>query len=185
MRFSRASTSPAKAISSSCALLPTMLCSPRPLQPSPRTDTARMNSAIPCCSIGNRCFYRANRTGPRFSKRSLYSRRGYDVGKIDGVPGARRARKSELCCSGPRVGICEGFAAAIAAAKVVKGTGFGHCGIRRQDPEMTQPRPPVPSPAMSSVDGSRIARGNSLFWRIGRVQSSVRPVHAAVRSCWP
>ena len=38
---------------------------------------------------------------------------------------------------------------------------------------------------MSSVDGSRIARGNSLFWRIGRVQSSVRPVHAAVRSCWP
>jgi hypothetical protein len=33
---------------------------------------------------------------------------------------------------------------------------------------------------MSSVDGFRIARGKSLFWRIGRVQSSVRPVHAAV-----
>jgi hypothetical protein len=39
------------------------------------------------------------------------------------------------------------------------------------------------SPA--SVDGSRIARGNSTFWRVGRVQSSVRPVGAAIGDCWP
>ena len=33
-------------------------------------------------------------------------------------------------------------------------------------------------PAMSSVDGSRIARGDLRVWRFGRVQSSVRPVDA-------
>ena len=32
---------------------------------------------------------------------------------------------------------------------------------------------------MTSVDDSRIARENSTFWRVGRVQSSVRPVDAA------
>jgi hypothetical protein len=38
---------------------------------------------------------------------------------------------------------------------------------------------------LSSVDGSRVARGNSAFWRIGRVRSSVRPVDAAIEDCWP
>jgi hypothetical protein len=35
------------------------------------------------------------------------------------------------------------------------------------------------------VDGSRIARDNLTFWRVGRVQSSVRPVDAAIEDCWP
>lgn len=44
---------------------------------------------------------------------------------------------------------------------------------------------PSPSPRKSSVDGSRDARGNWTLRRVGRVQSSVRPVDAAVRDCWP
>ena len=31
---------------------------------------------------------------------------------------------------------------------------------------------------MSSVDGSRVVKCDLMFWRIGRVQSSVRPVDA-------
>jgi len=36
------------------------------------------------------------------------------------------------------------------------------------------------------VDGSRIAAGEQSFWRVGRVQSCVRPVHAVARvDRWP
>ena len=50
MRFSPASTSPAKAISSCCAPLPTMPCSSASRRRSPRAAIARTSSAIPCCS---------------------------------------------------------------------------------------------------------------------------------------
>lgn len=61
MRFSRASTSLVKAISSSCAPSPTMPWSSGPPQRSSRPATALMNSAIPCCSTASHYFYRANR----------------------------------------------------------------------------------------------------------------------------
>ena len=60
MRFSLASTSRAKAISSCCALLPTTASSPVPPPLSPHAVTVRMNSAIPCCSTVNRYFIGAN-----------------------------------------------------------------------------------------------------------------------------
>ncbi|RIV76665.1 SRPBCC domain-containing protein [Pelagerythrobacter aerophilus] len=33
----------------------------------------------------------------------------------------------------------------------------------------------------TSVDGSRVARANAMCWRLGRVQTSVRPVDAAMK----
>jgi len=39
---------------------------------------------------------------------------------------------------------------------------------------------------LSCVDGSRIASGELSFWRVGRVQSCVRPVDAVVHvDRWP
>jgi hypothetical protein len=36
----------------------------------------------------------------------------------------------------------------------------------------------IPAGCLSSVDGSLVVKRNLIFWRIGRVQSSVRPIDA-------
>jgi len=43
----------------------------------------------------------------------------------------------------------------------------------------------VISDRMACVDGSRIARVDSIFWCGGRVQSCVRPLDAVAHDRWP